>query len=143
MSNYGFVSEPTGESRIASNRRGVRKLDNRPNVPEPYTYVETGDPELDTDASPPWLNDFFFVTGAPVGFRHGLDGNLEFIGRLDLTLGAVTGTVAFVLPTRWRGETFSFNFPIFSGGTDWIAGVLDINGTNGQVSVYWPVQTLP
>ena len=50
---------------------------------------------------------------AYVGFRHGLDGWTEFIGKLDLTLGAVTGTAAFTLPVPWRSLAWDYTFPIY------------------------------
>jgi len=81
---------------------------------------------------------------AYVGFRHGLDGYPEFIGSLDLTLGAVTGTVAFTLPRPFRSISFDYTFPIFGGGTDWFSGVVSVNPTgNGDVKIYWPVLTTP
>ena len=142
MTNFGVVTRGSTEAQVVGNRRGVTSLDHRPNIPGPYVWVETGDPEFDTDQSPAWQNDFYFVTGSPVGFRHGLDGYVEFVGRLDLTLGAVTGTVAFTLPTPWRAISFDFTFPIFVESTEWQAGVLSIDSASGDVTVYWPIQAI-
>lgn len=142
MTNLGVVTRGSAEAQIATNRRGVTSLDHRPNIPGPYIYVETGDPEFDTDQSPPWQNDFTWFGDAFVGFRHGLDGYPEFIGKLDLTAGAVTGTVAFQLPLAYRSISFDYTFPIFAGGTDWQAGVMSVNPLgDGDVYVYWPVVT--
>lgn len=139
--NYGVVTRGSPEAQIVSNKRGITSLDHRPNIPGPYIYVETGDPEFDTDQSPPWQNDFLYFGTAFVGFRHGLDGYPEFIGKLDLTLGAVTGTVAFQLPLAYRSISFDYTFPIFAGGTDWQAGIMSVNPFgDGNVYVYWPVQ---
>jgi hypothetical protein len=141
MTNFGVVAKGSPESKIATNARGVTTLDHRPNIPGPYVYVLTGDPDFDTGQSPEWENDFTWFETAYVGFRHGLDGYTEFIGKLDLTAGAVTGTVAFKLPVAYRSIGFDYTFPIFAGGTDWQSGVMSVNPLgDGDVYVYWPVQ---
>jgi len=110
--------------------------------------VGTDDPPVVTPQSPPWQNNFTWLNNDYVGFRHGLDGYVEFIGVLDLTQGAVTGDVAFTLPLPWRAISFAYTFPIFAGGTDWQNGIMHINGDSsdpgyGDVTVYWPVQADP
>lgn len=130
-------------SRIKTNTRGVRREERKPVMPGPYIYVSGGTGDVapgETWQSPPWLNSFTQFGTSYVGFRHGVDGYVEFIGQLDLTAGAVTGDVAFQLPIPWRAISFDYTFPIFVGGTDWQAGVMSIDGTTGNVRVYWPVQ---
>lgn len=121
----------------------MRQERRKPVLPGPYVYVgdfETNDPPVVTWQSPVWQNNFTWYGDAYVGFRHGLDGWTEFIGKIDLTQGAVTGTVAFTLPVPWRSLTFDFNFPIFVEGTTWWTGVLSIDKSNGEVTAYWPIE---
>lgn len=135
-------------SRLKNTDYQMREERRKPQLPGPYVYVGDfpGDP-LTTWQSVPWQNSFNAYGTAYVGFRHGLDGYVEFIGRLDLTLGAVTGTVAFTLPQPWTAISFDYTFPVYAGGTDWQAGVMSIDGepgaTQGDVTVYWPVLTTP
>jgi hypothetical protein len=138
--------------RIKENRAGVRREQRKPVLPGPYVYVSggTGDvAPLETWQSVPWLNNFTQYGTSYCGFRHGLDGFTEFIGQIDLTAGAVTGTVAFRLPVPWRAISFDYVFPIFSGGVTWESGIMSINGDStdtanwGKVTVYWPVQMTP
>ena len=138
--------------RIKENRAGVRREQRKPVLTGPYVYVSggTGDTApLETWQSVPWLNSFTQFGTSYVGFRHGLDGFTEFIGQIDLTLGAVTGTVAFRLPVPWRAISFDYPFPIYAGGTNWQTGIMSINGDStdtanwGNVTVYWPVQADP
>lgn len=116
----------------------------KPEKPGPYIYVSGGTGDvcpLETTQSVPWKNNFMWYGTSYVGFRHGMDGHTELIGQIDLTLGAVTGTVAFTLPRPFRAISFDYTFPVFGGGTDWFAGVMSVNPTgNGDVYVYWPVQ---
>lgn len=133
-------------TRQADVKRRVRHEERKPNLPGPYIYVGDwvgpddpgNDPPVTTWQSVPWKNSFTWVGSSYVGFRHGLDGDVEFIGVYDLTQGAVTGTVAFTLPVPWRGQTFDFHFPIYVGGTDWQTGVNSVDGITGDVTVYWP-----
>lgn len=138
-------------SRIKSNRSDIHTEQRKPNLPGPYVYVGDfvgpndpgNDPPPTTIDSPAWKNSFTWVGTRYVGFRHGLDGDPEFIGQLDLTQGAVTGTVAFTLPSHWCAVSFDFTFPIYTGGTDWINGIFSVDATSGDCTVYWPVQATP
>lgn len=135
------LREKTGWNRIKDNSYQIRKERRKPQLPGPYIYVGTfpGDP-LTTWQSVPWQNSFDAFDTNYIGFRHGLDGYVEFIGKIDLTLGAVTGTVAFTLPAAYCAISFDYTFPIYIGGTDWQNGVLAVNQTgNGDCYVYWPV----
>ena len=133
-------------TRVKENTRRVTDERRKPNLPGPYIYVSDGTGDTSPYAtwqSPEWQNDFMWFGTDYVGFRHGLDGYVEFIGVLDLTLGAVTGDVAFTLPLEYRAISFAYTFPIFAGGTDWQAGILQIDKTTGDVAVFWPVQADP
>lgn len=133
-------------TRVKENRGVLGQERRKPNLPGPYIYVSGGTgstTSLETWQSPEWSNSFDFVSGREVGFRHALDGDPEFVGQLDLTLGAVTGTVAFQLPVPYRSLSFEFVFPIFTGGTDWINGIFAVDATTGDCTVYWPVQATP
>jgi hypothetical protein len=146
MTNFGVVATATSESRIATNGRSVTNLNHRPAMPGPWVYVDTGDPELDSGPSPDWESDIYFVAGAPVAFRHGLDGQLDMVGAYDLTLGAVTGDLAFILPAKWRGAVNGFlaTFqPLEVAPGFWSAFVQTIDGSNGEVRLYWPIVADP
>ena len=120
-------------------------------------YVLTGDPELDDGNSPEWLNDFYFILNSPIAFRHGLDGQTDMIGAYDLTLGAVTGTIAFMMQER-----FALNAPILSafpvllddpGDVEerlfgMAVQVIDpddpaVTATHVPVRIYWPLVATP
>lgn len=132
-------------TRLKGTDYQMRQERRKPQLPGPYVYVgdfDAGDP-LTTWQSPPWQNNFTQFDTNYVGFRHGLDGWTEFIGKIDLTQGAVTGTVAFTLPVPWRAISFDYTFPIYVGGTDWQAGIMAVNQLgDGDVYVYWPIQAV-
>jgi hypothetical protein len=131
-------------TRIKESGTVLSRERRKPNAPGPYIYVSGGAGDttpLATWQSPEWQNSFTYYGDSYVGFRHGLDGYPEFVGRLDLTAGAVTGTVAWTLPVPWRSISFDYTFPIFMSGTDWQAGVMSIDAVSGDVTVYWPVIT--
>lgn len=133
------LTRTTLPSAVRDNTRASGAELRNPVFPGKYTYV--GDP-LGTGftGTPDWQNSFMYFGTDYVGFRHGMDGYTEFIGRLDLTQGAVTGTVAFTLPAPYRLLTFDFTFPIFVEVTTWQAGVLSVDKTTGDVTVYWPIE---
>lgn len=142
--NYGVVVDQSDSARISSRERAGRKLDNRPNVPGSWVYVETGDAELDTDQSPAWLSDIYFVDEFPVAFRSGLDGQLDMIGMYDLTAYDISaGPVAddaFILPLKWRaGAPAVAHFPVEIDTDIWIMAVQTINPTTGMVRIAWPI----
>lgn len=151
MSNFGFVAPGSTPASVAHNARGVRQQVTRAEIPAPWVYVLTGDPELDDGNSPEWLNDFTFID--PVAFRHGLDGQTDMIGSYDLTAGAVSGTIAFMMQERW-----AFNAPILSHFAvllddpgaieDRVFGMAvqvidpadpDATATHVPVRIYWPL----
>lgn len=145
--NYGVVTEQTDSARISTRERAGRKLDHRPNVPGPWVYVETGDPELDSGPSPEWESDIYFIDGAPIAFRNGLDGLLDMKGSYDLTAYDISGGPvsddAFILPLKWRDAAPPFAyFPIEVGTDDYSFGVQRINQTTGMVRLTWPVKAV-
>lgn len=140
MFNYPLKRTRPG-TRQKNTEYEMRLERRKPIIPGPYIYVgdfDALDPPVVTWQSPPWQNNFTWVGTRYVGFRHGLDGDVEFIGQLDLTMGAVTGDVAFTLPTPWRAITFDFHFPIYMGGTEWTSGTLSVDSVSGDCTVYWP-----
>jgi hypothetical protein len=140
------IKRTTVPRNVRENRNTVKAERRKPELPGPYIYVgdfDTLDPPVATWQSPAWENSFTWFGSRYVGFRHGLDGDTEFIGSLDLTAGAVTGTVAFTLPVPWRGASFDFVFPIFTGTTEWINGIMSVDATTGECTVYWPVLADP
>ena len=146
MTNMGVVVSGTLVGRVAGDGRTGRALQHRPAVPGPWVYVLTGDEDFDNGFSPEWESDIYFVTDAPVAFRNGLDGQLDMIGQYDLTLGAVSGDLAFILPAKWRPSVNGFLATFFPLEVDvdvWSAAVQTINGTNGQVRLYWPIVADP
>lgn len=146
--NYGVVVEGSTEARIASEQRRGGKLDNRPNQPGPWCYVETGDPELDTDLSPAWLSAIYFVDGDPIAFRNGLDALLDMKGTYDLSAYDISGGPvaddAFTLPLKWRDAAPPVaHFPVEIDTDIWIMAIQTINRTTGLVRVAWPVVASP
>jgi hypothetical protein len=133
------IRRETLPAAVRANTRASSAELRNPVFPGIYTYV--GDP-LGTGftGTPDWQNNFTWFGDAYVGFRHGMDGYTEFIGQIDLTAGGVTGTVAFTLPAPYRAITFSYPFPIFVEGTTWWNGILSIDGSTGDVTVYWPIE---
>lgn len=136
------LSPRTLPKKVRANTAASKAELRNPVFPGKYIYV--GDPlATGFTGTPDWENDFFYFGTAYVGFRHGLDGGLEFVGRLDLSLGAVTGTVAFTVPAPYRNQTFEFTFPVFVSGTDWATGTFAVDGSNGECTVYWPTVADP
>lgn len=146
--NYGVVTEGSTEARVSAEQRRGGKLDHRPNQPAPWCYVETGDDELDTDQSPAWMSDIYFIEGSPVAFRHGLDGLLDMKGVYDLTAYDISsGPVAddaFTLPLKWRDAAPAVaHFPVEIDTDLWIMAVQTINQTTGVVRIAWPTVAHP
>lgn len=148
--NYGVVVDSTDPARISANARNGTKLDHRPNVPGYWVYVETGDPNLDTDESPEWLNGFTFVEGFPVAFRHGLDGQTDMIGMYDLvTDSPVTNTTAFLMPLKWANQmppSHAFPLELDDGVWTFAVQIVDtVNLVSGKapVKIVWPIVADP
>jgi len=126
-------------ARLKNTEFQLRQERRKPNLPGPYIYVgdfDALDPPGATWQSPPWQNNWTYDGTNYVAFRHGLDGDVEFIGALDPT-AATSGTVAFTLPIPWRPSTpFSFLTDMDLGATFDLARIAV--AINGQVKVYFP-----
>ena len=111
----------------------------KPAMPGPWVYVgdfAAGDP-FTIPISPEWQNGWIQDGTSYVAFRHGLDGEVEFKGALDTTVG-VSGTVAFRLPPDWRPEgSFSFLTDMDLGAGDFLIVRMHV-AKLGQVTPYWP-----
>jgi hypothetical protein len=120
------------------------KLTNRPNLADDWVYVWTDDEDFDTGDSPQWLNGFTFEAGAPVAFRHGLDGQTDMIGVYDLT-GAVSGDTAFMMPLRWAEEMpLAAQFPIELETDVWslaiqVCDVALVTLGEVPIKIFWPI----
>ncbi len=143
---------PLRRNTIPKTVRGLgyqmREERRKPTLPGYYVYVgdfDTLTPPVATWQSPVWQNSFTWSGTSYFGFRHGLDGATEFVGALDLTAGAVTGTVAFHLPTEYQTVFDPRIFPIDLGAGLWTAGILrmDTVGTYGDIIIEWPIQATP
>jgi hypothetical protein len=136
--------------RIAETRRRVRNEERKPNKRGFKVFVGEGEP-LETRASPAWLNDFYYVTGAPIWFCHGLDGETDMGGAYDLTLGATSGEVAFVMPLEWAISAEAYHsFLVLIDDSDadpanWIYVIAAqiIDRATGDVRIYWPISATP
>jgi hypothetical protein len=135
---------------IGGNRTGVRQEQRKPIVPGPWIYVGTfvgfqdpaNDPADASPNSPPWLNNFYYVAGNPIAFRHGVDGQTDQIGMYDLTLGAVSGTIAFMMPREWANEMPPATiFPVELSTNIWSIATqtVTITPSGGEVRVFWPI----
>lgn len=133
---------PLGRTTVPGVVRGNTAADRREerNNIFPGKYIYVGDPLGTGLPTPVWQNSFFYFGTSYVGFRHEIDGYTGFIGVLDLTLGAVSGDVAFTLPAAYRLLTFSYTFPVFVEAATWQVGVLTVDTLTGDVTVAWPVE---
>ena len=137
------LSATTVAKQVRSNTRAVKAEQRNPVFPGKWIYV--GDP-LNTGftTTPDWQNDFFYVDPYYIGFRHGLDGQLDMIGMYDLTLGAVSGDVAFTLPAQYRQEAPPVSmFPIELAVGVWSIAIQAIDNSSGDVTIYWPIVADP
>jgi len=146
------LNRRTVPRQVRDNRGGVKSEKRKPNVPGRWIYVgdfvgpddPANDPEDATYNSPPWLNDFYYVDGAPVGFRHGLDGQTDMTGVYDLTLGAVSGTVAFVMPLQWAMNLpLAAMMPIELQDDVWSIAIQTVDFTTGNIRIFWPIVADP
>ena len=84
----------------------------------PGIWVYVGDPlATGMTTTPDFLNGWTYLGTSYVGFRHGMDGETEYVGTLDAS-GASSGTVAFILPPPYRpfNKTYSFVTDLDQGG---------------------------
>lgn len=143
--------------RVKENTRAVRNEQRKPIIPGPWVYVGTfvapDDPGNDPPGtwfnSPPWLNSFVHIDGAPVAFRHGVDGQTDMIGMYDLTAGAVSGDTAFLMPLQWAMEAppmHAFPIELDVGVYSMAMQVIDtttlVSG-KAPVKIFWPIVADP
>lgn len=140
---------------VRKNTRVVTGEKRKPNIPGRWIYVgdfvgpddPSNDPPDASYNSPPWLNDFYYLS--PVAFRHGLDGQTDMIGVYDLTLGAVSGTTAFLMPLQWALNAPSATmFPVELDTDVWTVAVQTIDVINlvsgkAPVKIFWPIVADP
>ena len=131
----------------------VRAEERKPNLTGPWIYVGTfidfedpgNDPSNTVQESPDWENSFYYVAGAPVAYRHGLDGQTDMIGVYDLTLGAVSGDAAFHMPLRYATNApFATAFPVELDTDVWSIAIQKIDPAEVTVGgvpvrIYWPI----
>jgi hypothetical protein len=143
--------------RIARNQQGVTNEEQKPVLGGPQIfvgdYIGPGDPGNDplytSASSPPWLNGFTYVAGAPIWFAHGVDGETDMGGMYDLVTGSpVTGTIAFQMPLEWATEAPPVHlFAVVTTNEadpadDEIIIACQRIMANGDVRIYWPVPTV-
>lgn len=137
--NYGVVTDTSVEAKVSNNERRGRKLDHRPNVPGPWVYLVTGDPELDGADSPDYQDDTTFA-GAPYdypAFRNALDGALEWKGHVDVS-GATSPATLCTLPVKWRPD-HDVSWPTdLLDGANFTIGRVQIDASTGDVTLIWP-----
>lgn len=125
----------------------VRQERQKPNLPGFWVcigdFVDVGDPGNDpacTSPSSPPYEDGTTYAGSPYAFpafRHGLDGNLEWRGHVDVS-GASSPATLCTLPSEWRpGNDVSWLTDIYDGSGFQIARV-SIDASTGVVTLTWP-----
>lgn len=153
------MSDPIQKTSLPRNvRRNTRSVTGekrKPNIPGRWIYVGDfvgpddpgNDPPGATYNSPSWMNDFYYTS--PVAFRHGLDGQTDMIGQYDLTLGAVSGTTAFLMPLQWAlNAPPAAHFPVELEPDVWTIAVQTIDVVNlvsgkAPVKIFWPIVADP
>jgi hypothetical protein len=142
-------------SRVKKNTRAVHNEERKPIIPGPWVYVgdfvAPDDPGNDPPGtwfnSPPFLNDFYYVS--PIAFRHGVDGQTDMIGSYDLTQGAVSGDTAFLMPLQWAMEMPPAHmFPVELDTDVWSIAVQTVDVVNlvsgkAPVKIFWPIVADP
>lgn len=132
------LSHTTVPKAVRANTQASRAELRNPIYPGDWVFV--GDPlGTGNPNTPVWQNSFTWVDPDYVGFRHGLDGQLDMIGVYDFTAGAVSGTVAFTLPPQYLAEApLHTVFPMDTGSGTWSRAVQVCDQTTGDVTLYWP-----
>jgi hypothetical protein len=149
--------------RIAANAHGIESQEQKPILGGQQifvgTFVAPGDPGNDpiytSESSPPWEPGFGYITGFPVWFAHGVDGETDMGGMYDLVTGSPTsGAIAFMMPNEWALQApFLHVFGVVLDNSDpdpanWIITMAaqminpdDPDATTDEVPVriYWPL----
>ena len=141
----------TVPTRVRENRTDIRGEQRKPVLADNWIYVGDyvgfedpgNDPPGTTLQSPPFLNDYYYLS--PIAFRHGVDGQTDMIGVYDLTLGAVSGDTAFLMPLAWAMEMPpAVHFPVELEPDVWTIAVQTcdvVNLVSGKapIKVFWPI----
>jgi hypothetical protein len=106
-------------------------------------FVDVDDPGNDppcTSPSSPAYEDSCTYAGPPYAypaFRHGLDGNLEWRGHVDVS-GASSPATLCTLPAEWRPDNdVSWPTDLWDGSAFTI-GRVSIVASTGVVTLTWP-----
>lgn len=97
------------------------------------------DPECTTESSPPY-EDGTTYAGPPYAFpafRHGLDGNLEFRGHVDIS-GASSPATLCTLPSEWRPEHDVSWITDLVDGASFVLARVAVDSSTGVVTLTWP-----
>ncbi len=127
MANSRPPVTPDPNVRARQNRRALEQLQRR--GPERWIYVGGG-----SALCPAWQNswDHSGSPFAPVGFRFGVHGELEFKGHAE---GGTSGAVAFTLPAEYRpDQDVSFLTDVATGGIPTTAQIY-ITASSGDVTI--------
>ena len=147
------LARRTVPTRVRENKAGVRVEQRKPNMAGEWIYVgdyvgfedPANDPLGTSLQSPIFLNDFYYTS--PIAFRHGLDGQTDMVGVYDLTLGAVSGDTAFLMPLAFAVEMPSAAmFPVELEEDVWSLAIQtvttledDLVDGKAPVKVFWPI----
>lgn len=143
----GYTSFPR---RMRSLDERLTAQERKPNLRGRKVYVGDfvgvddpgNDPADTTGDSPPWLNSFIYLDGYPVWYAHGLDGETDMGGMYDLTQGAVSNTIAFMMPLEWARQappTHMFPVKIDDGVYTIAIQEITLTGSGGEVRIIWPI----
>lgn len=133
--------------RLAKTQTRVRQERLKPNLAGFWVcigdFVAVDDPGNDPDctsqSSPPYEGGTTYA-GPPFAypaFRHGLDGNLEFRGHVDVS-GATSPATLCTLPGEWRPDhDVSWPTDLVDGASFVIARV-SVDASTGVVTLTWP-----
>lgn len=136
-------------TRIKEDKIPVRRERRKPNQRGAQIYVGVApNPPQASESSPPFLNNFTYLSGHPIWFAHGLDGETDMGGQYDLvTNSPVSGNIAFVMPMRWaQSLPPATMFPVELTDGTWTLAIQTctlVPGTGGQIRIFWPIVADP
>jgi hypothetical protein len=147
------IYTPSVHRDISSGRFISKDNRQRPFAGSWVEPVNDGDCPADPEWIPCLLNDWIQVDPGdeglePFGFRMHYDGSLEFKGHLDASDGAVSGTVALILPGM--GDLEPDYVDLLDNSQYWDTVITDdagisfqialvkIDADTGEVTITWP-----
>jgi hypothetical protein len=146
------IQRTTLPSVVRSSRSSIGDERRKPNIRGHQVYVGTfvadgspsNDPAEATSESPVWENDFTYLTGYPVWFAHGLDGETDMGGMYDLVTGSpVSNTIAFHMPREYaQGCPPVHAFPVKVADGEYTLAVQEITipvSGPAEVRIIWPI----